>query len=196
LGGLALLVENLGWLSIGGLFWALILGFGGAAFLAEYFQERSNWWALIPGVILIAIAVNILLGVLFPAIAGTLDGLLVLGGIGFSFILVYLLNREHWWAIIPAGVLITLGVVSLFDNVVGLDTGGLFFIGIGLTFLCLAWLPGRQEDLRWAYIPGGITLVLGLLILAASSTLMNILVPGALIIAGGYVLIRNLLVKS
>jgi purine-cytosine permease-like protein len=61
------------------------------------------------------------------------------------------------------------------------QTGGIFFLGLGLTFLLLAVLA----SLQWAYIPGVILLVMGVLLGYSQFTgLLNYVWPAALILVG------------
>ena len=57
LGGVVFLLQNLGYFELGDLFWALLFGLGGLFFLSVFFPNRANWWALIPGLTLLSIAV-------------------------------------------------------------------------------------------------------------------------------------------
>lgn len=92
-------------------------------------------------------------------------GLTFLGGAGLGFIAIYLTNRRNWWAIIPSGVLLTLGGVSFASNFTrGQDTGALFFIGLGLTFLFEAIPPTGSHGMTWAFIPAAILLIFGALL--------------------------------
>jgi hypothetical protein len=72
---------------------------------------------------------------------------------------------------------------------------GFFLVGLGLTFILLGVLPGYNNQLRWAFIPGGILTLIGLLTMPLMGQAFNILWPAALIIAGGYIIIKNF-VKS
>jgi len=60
----ALRIESLG-IFYGGvsLLWATLVGGAGVASLYAYANNRENWWALIPGTTLVAIAFNIVLSV-------------------------------------------------------------------------------------------------------------------------------------
>jgi hypothetical protein len=196
LGGVAILLENLNLFQFrfGGVFWAALFALMGLAFLSVYYENRANWWALIPGIILLTLGAIILLGVLFPG-RDEWIGSIFLAGIGLAFLLVYLNNRQHWWAIIPAGVMFTLALVSgVGQHVQGEATGGLFFIGLGLTFGVVGLLPGQADDLRWAFIPGGILLLMGILLVAFSADLFNYIWP-VLLILGGLILIFRTLAR-
>jgi len=185
LGGVVFLLENLGLVSFGELFWGILIGLAGIFFLAVFLGNRSFWWALIPGFTLLGVSCLIVLNRLFPRLGDAWGGGLVLGGIGLGFLGVYLSDRNHWWAVIPGGVMATLAVVSgLGERVGGLGTGGLFFLGIGLTFAVLALVPTPQGQMRWAWIPAGILVLMGLLFSLAAEELIGYIWPLGLIAAG------------
>jgi hypothetical protein len=117
-----------------------------------------------------------------------LSGLLFLGGIGLAFWWVYFTDRSRWWAIIPGGVMLTLGAVSALDNIPGLDTGGLFFIGLGLTFLLVAVLTGGAQS--WAWYPTVVLLIFGALVGIPSLDITDYVVPAVLILVGGFMIYR------
>jgi len=148
----------------------------GLYFLYRFTLDRqAEWWAVIPGLVLIGVGALIIL-------PGHWSGFAFLGCIGLSFLAVYMTNRHRWWALIPAGVMITLGVIALLSDVYGLrETGGLFFLGIGLTFLLVATLASMQ----WAYIPGVILLLMGVALgYAPRAGALNYIWPAALILMG------------
>ena len=191
IGGIIFLLENLGIVAIGEAFWGILLGVAAIGFLSVYLTNRENWWALIPGMILLSVSALIILNTIFPGGTGELGGVIVLGGIGLAFLLIYLTNRENWWAIIPAGVMLTLSIVVLLGEVItGFEVGGIFFLGLGLTFALVAILPTPHGQMKWAFIPAGVMIVLGLLITAALSPLINYIWPVALILAGLFLVFR------
>jgi hypothetical protein len=126
-----------------------------------------------------------------------LGGVIILGGIGLAFLLVYLSNRENWWAIIPAGVMLTLtAIVALQDLATGFEVGGLLFLGLGLTFIVVAVLPTQHGQMKWAFIPAGVLLAMGLLITAALSDLINYIWPVVLILAGLFLVLRTFIWRT
>jgi hypothetical protein len=194
-GGVLFLLQNLGFFRFGDLFWGVLLGFGGLFFISWFVQDRQNWWALIPGLALISVAATIALDVFAPNVAEDWGGGVVLGGIGLSFWLIYLVERRFWWAIIPGGVLVTLAAMVGLENTMGGDGAvGIFFMGMGLTFALVALLPhdGQQGSLAWAWIPAGILLVMGFLFLAAAGEMLAYIWPVALIVVGGGMMFRAL----
>jgi hypothetical protein len=177
LGGILMLLDKTGVLEGATDFlWAGLLAIGAGIFLFWFFSDRSKWWAAIPGFTLAGLAASTLL----------LDkigwgGLAFLGGIGVGFWAVYLRQPAQWWAIIPGGVLLTLGFTSALTeafNVV--ETGGVFFVGLGLTFLLVALLA----KMKWAYIPAAVLLLLGFFLGTPFVGVLEYAWIGILLIAG------------
>lgn len=194
LGGVFFLLENLGILELGGIFWALLLGLAGIFFISVFVQNRGNWWALIPGMTLLSVATLITLDRIAPRLGEVVGGSIVLGGIGLSFLLIYLVDRTNWWAIIPMGVMLTLAAVASLDQIsgLGIETGGVFFLGLGATFALVALLPAPGGSNRWAWIPAAVLGLMGLLLVAAAGEMINYLWPVALILIGGYLILLTL----
>lgn len=191
IGGVVFLLENLGILTIGDFFWAGIFAIAGLAFLSVFLTNRENWWGLIPGIIFLAIAAIIFLSRVAPQASERIGGVIVLGGIGLAFLIVYLVNRANWWALIPGGVMFTLAAVTVLEqSMTGFETGGIFFLGLGLTFLLVAVIPTPEGRMRWALIPAVILLIMGLLLTAALTQLVNFIWPLALILLGLFLVLR------
>jgi len=193
LAGVLFLVQNLGLFRIGELFWVVLLALGALFFLSIFLQNKANWWALIPGLTLISLGIIVLMNWITPDHSERWSGSIILAGIGLSFALIYLVARQNWWAIIPAGVLFTLAVIAgLEEFFPALGTAGLFFLGLGLTFALVALLPNPQGDMRWDWIPGGILLLVGSIFLVAGGNLLVYVWPVILILAGGLFIVRAL----
>lgn len=196
IGTLLILAGALGFLQAFGylrdasdVFWGLAFLSAGAIFLFVFVNgfASGNWWAAFPGFVLAGLGVVILL----PESLDHVGGAVFLGAIGLSFWAVYLTGRDRWWAIIPGGVLFTLAIVSALpdEHLGGVDSGGVFFLGLALTFLLVALLTG----MGWAYWPAGALGVFGLFLsLQAEFSLFSYLVAGALILAGAYMVMRSL----
>ncbi|MGD9375032.1 MAG: hypothetical protein PVJ23_04575, partial [Anaerolineae bacterium] len=78
-------------------------------FLAVFYRDRSQWWALIPAYVMLVVAVMIgLIGL------GILDDLLVpayiLLAIALPFFGLYAWDRKQWWFLIPGGILALVGL--------------------------------------------------------------------------------------
>lgn len=193
LGGLLALLDAMEVITNGGgIFWGLIFAAGGLIFLYMLINDRNNWWAAFPAFTLLGLALSSFL----PDSLDGYGGLVFFAGISIGFWWVYFTGTERWWAIIPAGVLLTLGIVSTVDNFAGdLATGGLFFLGLGLTFILVAVLPGGSGR-SWALIPGVILLLFGALLGTPYRGLTDYLWPAVLILLGGYFVLRFFINRS
>ncbi len=116
-------------------------------------------------------------------------GAIFLGAIGLAFWVVYFTSpRERWWAIIPAGVLTTLALITFLPDLIGdMATGSVFFFGLALTFLLVALLTG----MRWAYWPAAALALVGLLAMFALGDVAGYAWAIVLIGAGGYLIFRS-----
>ncbi len=159
-------------------FWGVVFLAGAAYFLYRFAgNPAGDWWAAIPGFALAGIAAETLV----PPALGDWHGFLFLGALGVGFFAVYLSGRQRGWAIIPGGVLITLGIIAVLSQKMGVpDTGSVLFVGLGITFLLVAILASMQ----WAYIPAIVLLVMGALIGTAFASAFNFIWPAVLIVAG------------
>ncbi len=192
--GSMFLLQNLG-VFYGGekLLWAFLIGGAGVASLYAFINSQENWWAIIPGTTLIAIAFNLVLSVIFPHLSAFWGGGIVLGGIALGFLGIFLTRPSSWWAVIPTGVLLSSAAASVADEISPRsDSDWIFLLGLGATFLTLAILPGYEKRHRWAFIPGGILTVIGILSLPFLQFAAKLFFPLALIGTGGYLMYKNL----
>ena len=197
LAGVIFILQQLFNWSVGGVLFSMLFAAGAFVFLFVFFSDRSKWWALIPGFTLLGLAAVIAVGDLFPRVGSRFGGAIFLGCIALAFITVFLTRRDFWWAVIPAGVLTTLALITALPGN-GLFSGGFFFIGIGLTFTLLGLLPVGKKD-KWPWIPAAICLVLGTLILIGSGALVNSVfgwVWAGLFLAAGIFLVVRTIVKK
>jgi hypothetical protein len=194
LGGALLLLDSMGLFKGDALFWTIVVGVIGILFLWMYVTNRDHWWALIPGIMLVAVSVTIGLTTFLPGFGeSNFVGTIILGGIALSFLGVYLANRNNWWALIPAGVMATIAIVATLDTVTsGIATGGIFFLGLGITFALVAFLPNSIGQMRWAWIPAGILGIFGFILLVSTEQYLNYIWPFAVLIAGIYLIVRAL----
>jgi hypothetical protein len=191
-GGILVLLESLGVLAVGDIVWPALMGSASLVFLLLFLRApRTNWWAAIPGFVLLGLTGTIIIDDLIPGTQGDWGGAVFLGGIALGFWAVYLASPENWWAVIPGGVLLTLALIAGLSSVFeGLEMGGVFFFGMGLTFALLAILPTPEGRLTWAMIPAAALLLAGALVFAAAAQLINYLWPVLLILGGLYLLYR------
>ena len=161
-------------------------------------NHQENWWASFPGVILFTLGLTIGMSTVFPRLADFIAGAFFLAGISLSFWLVFLITPRNWWAIIPGGVMLTLSVIALlsdFEPTSGLETGGIFFLGLAGTFALVAVLPRTENKMSWAWIPAGILGLMGLLLELSAVNLINYLWPVALIAVGVFMVGKTLIQK-
>lgn len=169
LAGAFFLLQNMGFdINVGPLVGIFLFGIGGLVFLATFLTNyRERWWAAIPGATLLGLAATVFFDNYVPSVLSGLGGPLFLASIGVGFILVYLSDLQKWWALIPAGVMSTLGLVAAADELrfLGLQSDGLFFVGLGATFLMVALLTGRRGMRQsWALIPAVVLIAMGIFI--------------------------------
>ena len=147
---------------------AVIVALAGGGFFVAYFSDNPNWWRIIPGWTLLALA-----GMIFASTAPRLDqritAALLFIGLALAFAHIFLLDRAtHWWAIIPSGFMAVLAVVIaanvFIQRAATLDT--MLFVGMGLVFFILYALTEKRHQ-WWALIPGTVLLVFGLFVFTA-----------------------------
>jgi hypothetical protein len=158
-------------------------------FLLIYLVKRGDfWWALIPGGIMLFIAV---IPILTLYVRGEAIGTFVLWAIALPFWVVYLVNRRNWWAIIPAGTLTVIGLMPLLavSRVLPQFIGGLFFVGLAAVFGLIYLLNLRDPQMFWAVYPAGVLLAIGVGIMAFGQNWW----PVVLIALGGVLLVRAIL---
>ncbi|MEX5298338.1 hypothetical protein RCG67_06125 [Kocuria sp. CPCC 205292] len=195
--GVLLLLEALGVLIASGLFWGALFVTAAGVFWYWFAIDRQAWWAAIPGGALAGLGLVMLADEAQVAGEDRWGGVLFLAGIGAGFAAVYLRERDRWWAVIPAGVLLTLAVQAGLteDGLAEPLQGALFFAGLALTFALVAVLPGGSGRRWWAWIPATVLAVLGVLSALEATDLwavFNYLWPVGLILAGGVLLWRAL----
>jgi hypothetical protein len=174
--------------------WAIGAFYFGNLFL----QDRAHWWFALIALILGSWAVSGLLDLLLPglSIGDAVSGALFLGAIGAGFLVAYTRQRSNWWAIIPAGVLFTLAIISFVDGFPGLvlpfDSGSLLFFGIGLTFLVISFMNIEGQRFSWALIPAIVLIAFGVFVGFGQTQSWNIIWPALIILFGAYFLISSL----
>jgi hypothetical protein len=195
--GVLLLLQAVGVLgALNDLAWSLLFVTAGGVFLYIFLSAvQERWWAAIPGFALLGLAAAVLFSRIAPPALSGLSGALFLGSIGLGFLAVFVTNPRHWWAIIPGGTLISLAGVTALDVVRAefLNPGSVLFIGLGITFGVLGALSGYlNQNLRWAYIPAAILLIVGFVIATPFAGALTWLWPLALIALGAYLILRRL----
>lgn len=190
--GLLFLLESLAILSLGGA-WALLFAVIGFIFGYTFLEDRERWWAIIPAMACLGIAGLIGIAAVMPGAGSQWGVTIFMVALGLSFIVIYgVTRRQQWWALIPGGVLLTLGIaLGLEPLVPGEAFVALFFLGIALTFVLVYLIPNQEGPMRWALIPAGILGLMGIIFLSVASSLAMLVWPVLLILIGGYVVLRS-----
>ncbi len=186
--GIFLLLKNLGifgkW---GDLIWGALFAAVGLGFLIWFVVNLERWWRAIPGFTLLGIGAWLILQWRNVAL-GEWNGTLVLFAMALGFWAVALVRGEHWWAVIPAGVLTVLGGLFRFwSQLTDLGRMTMLVAGIGLVFALLYLIRFGQRDTRWAGVPAAALLLLGLVTLMQALNLPEAIAtwwPILLVVAG------------
>lgn len=146
--GILLLLRNLGLVgSVWSLFWAALYGAGGLLFLATFQRHKeTGWWALIPAFTLFGLAAKGAMQWASPWLGRHFGEAVFLASTGIGFGLIYTQRREHWWPLIPAGVLLSLAVQKSAASFLSFRMGDILWpialIALGV-YLIVQRLPGR-----------------------------------------------------
>jgi len=169
-GGLAMVValatNNVGTAAVASpLFFGLLL-----PFVVAYFTDRTrNWWALIPGGIMLFLA---LVTLSVDSVGGEWIGAMFLLLFGLAFLAVYFNNRTRTWALLVAyifGVLSIAPMLASFGDEAAYF-GSVFLLAIALPFYVLYF---RTAENWWAIIPAGVMTVLSVITTAAIAGFIN-----------------------
>jgi hypothetical protein len=191
--GALFLLQSFDLVPVGGWLWAIPFAVAGFIFLLVLLGGKHNWWAVIPGVILLDLALIIILGEFAPDFNNIYGGTIFLAGMALTFLIVYLFDTHNWWAIIPMGVLATSSVVAGLESGTSFETGAIFFLGLAGTFALLAIIPTGQKRMSWPWIPALVMLAIAALISIGSATALGYIWPAALILAGIFIISRSLI---
>jgi hypothetical protein len=124
-------------------------------FVAAYLTDRTrNWWALIPGGVMLFLAMTTLL---VDNVGGEWVGSMFLFLIGLSFFIVYLNNRTRNWALLVAYILFVLSIAPAMASGGGNTAayfGTVFLLAVALPFYIIYFRSSKQN--WWAIIPAGV----------------------------------------
>lgn len=130
-------------------------------FVAAYLSDRSrNWWALIPGGIMLFLAMTTLM---VDSMGGEWIGSMLFLMIALAFLMVYLTDRTRTWALLVAYIM---GVLSIAPALAsgGGDTaayfGPIFLLAIAIPFFVVYF---HNSENWWAIIPAGVMTVLSII---------------------------------
>lgn len=124
---------------------AAATGFIAMAFLLTYMMQPRNWWALIPGGVMSAVTLVILLGAFFP---GWQTAPLFMLMLSATFTILYLLPKQRGgqqWARFPA--LATIIITLIMNDPTGRTPSWLIpLLLIGSGALILWWIRRKPDD--------------------------------------------------
>lgn len=158
-------------------------------FLAVYLVDNANWWALIPAFVLVVIGIMIVIVELNLA-PEVLIGPVIFGAIALPFLIVYFRNRENWWALIPAYVMLALALMILLEEASVLNDlliPAYVMFAVAIPFFAVY---ANNRENWWALIPAGIVSIVGLGLLFAEAAL-ELVLPFLMIIGGIWILLRQ-----
>ncbi len=187
-----LLVDNVGGEWIGSLFLFLI----GLSFFVVYMNNHTRTWALLVAYIMFVLSIAPVMSSGGGDIAAYF-GVVFLFAIALPFFVVYFRSSENWWAIIPAGVMTTLTIITalaIAGWIRNAEQGGyanaILLGGIAVTF-AMVWLRNAKA---WAK---GVMIILAALAVASIffAAYTEIFWPVVIISAGGYLLYTAMLPK-
>jgi hypothetical protein len=144
---------------------------------------RRNDVSALVGCLLVAGGLALLLPALGIVAVAELFFAALFGLAGATFLAVFIRDRARWWAVIPAGALLGLGLLlalQWFSPALGDTWGGSLFLGaLGIAFAAV-YLDRRER--WWAIIPGGVLLTLA--VVAAVDRVAREPVGGSLFFLG------------
>jgi hypothetical protein len=163
-------------------------------FLVVFLRDRRQWWALIPAGIMTVVGLFLLVTISGNNAAWT-PSLIVLG-VALPFYAIYLLNRDQWWALLPAGIL-TGAAVATFVATSNLSEGSTerlagfaVLMSLGLVFAFL-WWQRKAFQTDWAGVPA-LIMIVGAVAILIFGLRMEIFWALAFIALGGWILLRSL----
>jgi hypothetical protein len=191
--GAFFLMQQLGWFGTMQFpFWAFAFALLGVIFLVNFVADRRQWWALIPGCILLGLAV-VILNSENKFISDALASALFLFSIGLPFLLIYLVDRQLWWALIPGGVLSVIALITLLTGSVGISgttITAIILFGLAIVFGVLRFATRANPLMGWATWVAVILTLIGALVLITGPQAAAIIGPAVLIGLGLFLLAR------
>jgi hypothetical protein len=124
-----------------------------------FFQGRGGglFWFIIPAGVSFSFGIVILIFG-FAEIIGALAAALLAFGFGTTFLIIFLLQRAQWWALLPAGSLYGLSLwiwMSMLQPEIGFHPVFLI-LSIGLSFLAVYLFSVQKHKMRFSLYAGAI----------------------------------------
>jgi len=172
-------------------FWAFAFGFLAVMFLLTFVGDRRQWWALIPGFILLGLTV-LIINDQNEFISSTQAGALFLFSIGLPFLLIYLVDRRMWWALIPGGVLTMIALITFMTDreLSAQAITAILLFGLAFVFALVRFATRSNPYMGWATWVAIILAGIGALVLITGPQATAIVGPAILIGLGLFLLAR------
>jgi hypothetical protein len=164
--------------------------------------SKKNRWAIIPAGIFATIGLVAGLNNLIPESDAT--GLVFMFLLAATFIAFASLSKKHWWAIIPAGIFASIGLVVALDILVpheaypplkGMLSWGFYtwvlFLGLATPFGVL-WLRRKSLPTSWARYPAAGFLAIAVLFIIEGVHFSEYWLATILLVFGGMLLLAVL----
>jgi hypothetical protein len=149
-------------------------------FAVAALRDHQRWWAFVPAYALVALAFLTLLTIFGFNPRSLLPFALLLTALPFW--LAYLINRQHWWALVPAVALSAISVLIIVAYAFTHTPTGWFWVLLNaiLAVVCLAfWLTARRiEWAAWIAVGFGLAALVAILVPTAASIAVVALVLG------------------
>jgi len=194
--GVLALLNSIPGIELGGLIWAAAFALAGLVFLIVLIIDRKQWWAAIPGFTLLSIGCLLGMEELAPRAANSFGGAIVVCGIGISFLVVYLLNHQFWWALIPAGTMLSIVALIVLEPYTR-EPVWAFFLGLAATFGVLSLVPMTDgKRMTWPLIPAAVLALMGAIFMISDIRWAGYILPVILIALGVFFVLRALRIKA
>jgi len=168
--------------------WVAILAAAGLGVFGVYLTDRFQWGLLIPAYVLWAVALMVAL-IELNVLRDESVATYVLAAIALPFLVAFLRDRSQWGLLVPAYVLLAVGVmIGLIGRGVLSDLliPSYVLFAIAIPFFVVY---ARDPKQWWPLIPGGITAVIGLAFLVAEAAAQYV-GPAVLVLVGVWILVR------
>lgn len=169
--------------------WVALLAAAGLGVFGIYLTDRSEWGLLIPAYVLWAVAGLIAL-VTLNVLRDESVATYVLAAIALPFLVAFLRDRRRWGLLIPAYVLLAVGVMIVLTEQRVLSD--LLIPAYVLFVIAIPFFVVYARDPKqwWPLIPGGIMAVIGLSFLIAEAAVQYV-GPAVLVLVGVWILVRQ-----
>lgn len=168
----------------------------GVALLSSYSRDKMVW-KLICGLIGLFVGFVIFLEHSRIVTDDYLGGV-ILWLLAGGFLTVYMRNSKLWWAVIPGGILLTLGAMVMLEETFWrfrYYSESFFFLGAALTFAYLYKIRTPENKLNWAKWPAMVAVAIcGITLLDEWFYYFNLedyIAPAVLIAIGLFLIGRN-----